>query len=145
MRVDFYQLGAEPVERTIPALAAKVRQAGERLLIVAAEPERRAAISRALWEYRPDEFLANGHGGQPHEARQPLLISDECRAANGARMVMFADGVWRDGADDFARVLLLFGEAEVTGARAAWRMLDGRDGAERNYWKYENGRWVKGP
>lgn len=145
MRVDFYQLGEESVEAAIPLLAAKVRQAGERLLIVAREADRREAISRALWEYRPEEFLAHGHAGQAHEERQPLLLSDECRAANGAGMVMFADGIWREGADDFSRVLLLFGEAEITGARAAWRMLDGRDGAERRYWKREGGRWVEGP
>ena len=48
MRVDFYQLGAELPERTIPLLAAKALQAGERLLVVSALEDQLRAIGAAL-------------------------------------------------------------------------------------------------
>jgi len=151
MRVDFYQLGAELPERTIPLLAAKALQAGERLLVVSALEDQLRAIGDALWADSPQDFLANGMAGGPHDARQPILLSPNCQPANGARLVMFADGEWRDealggtGETPFTRAFLLFGDAALQGARACWRMLGERDDVERRFWKLENGRWREGP
>ena len=64
-------------------------------------------------------------------------------ARNGAKYCALADGKWRDQADGFARVFLLFGDANLTEARACWRMLDGREDVERNFWKQEAGQWTK--
>ena len=145
MRVDFYQLGAEPPERTIPLLAAKARQAGAKLLVVSGDDAQLRAISQALWSEASDQFLANGIAGKGHEARQPILLSQACEAANGARLVVLADGAWRDEAVQFDRALLLFGDGGIEGARATWRQLGERDDVERHFWKQENGRWREGP
>ncbi|MBS1239802.1 MAG: polymerase subunit chi [Proteobacteria bacterium] len=145
LRADFYQLGAEPVERTIPLLASKIKEAGRKLLVVSEDAAQLRAIGDALWAERPEEFLASGRAGEAHAERQPILLSRDCTAANGARLAMFADGVWRDEGADFERVFLLFGDAALAGARAAWRMLGEREDAERRFWKREGGRWVEGP
>ena len=145
MRVDFYQLGEEPVEQTIPLLAARVRQAGERLLIVSADPAQLGQIGQALWAGRGEDFLANGLAGQAHAQRQPVLLSGECVAENGARMVMLADGAWREEAAGFERAFLLFGEAALAGARNTWRTLGEREDVERRFWKREAGKWREGP
>ena len=49
MRVDFYLLSADPAPAAITQLARKVRQAGEKLLVVAEDFELLEAISQALW------------------------------------------------------------------------------------------------
>ena len=143
MQVDFWQLSRDPVERVVALIAERTRGAGEKLLVVADDDERRAAIGRALWEAKPEAFLANGEASAPHAERQPILLSAECNPANGARYLVLADGRWRDPGEAFDRVFLLFGEAETEAARATWRSLDGREDVERSYFAQEDGKWVK--
>ncbi len=145
MRVDFYQLSRDPVEKALPAIARAVKRAGERLLVVCADADRLAELDRALWEDAPEEFLAHGRADAPHASRQPLLLSADCAPANQARYIAFADGVWRDEAFGFERAFLLFDQGTIDGARQCWRMLGEREGAERHFWKQDGGRWVVGP
>ncbi len=145
MRVDFYQLSHDPVERTAALLAGKVLAAGQRLLVVSEDAAQLRRISEALWSDPSGDFLAHGVAGDGHDDRQPILLGAACDAANGARMVMFADGQWRDGADQFDRTLLLFDDERIAGARQCWKMLGQKDGAERHFWRQEDGKWKQGP
>jgi len=145
MRVDFYVLGTSPAETIVTSLAARVLGTGQRLLIVAEEEARRAELSRALWQARPEHFLANGDAGEPHAPRQPILLSDRTDPLNGARIMCLADGLWRD-AEGFERVLYLFGDAELAHARTQWKRLGAQAEVERRYWKQDDsGRWSEGP
>jgi DNA polymerase-3 subunit chi len=145
MRVDFYVLGQNPPDAIVTALAAKAVADGERLLIVEADQARRSALSNALWQARPEQFLANGLAGDAHAARQPILISDRAEAENGARLLCLADGKWRNG-DGFERVLYLFGDEALADARGQWRGLGGMAETERHFWKQDDrGRWIEGP
>lgn len=145
MRVDFYQLREGTPETVVPLLARATLQAGERLLVVAADAGLRERIDRALWEQHADAFLAHGEASEPQAERQPILLSEKCDALNGAGYVLFADGVWRDEAMQFQRVLLVFGEETLQETRGVWRSLDDIDGAERHFWKQEGGKWREGP
>ena len=142
MQVDFYQLSESPAEAALPLLAAKTLAAGERLLVVSADDAQLAQISEALWA-RKDSFLAHGMAGGPHQERQPILLSDRPDPANGARFCALADGQWRDEAENFERVMLLFGNATLDAARSTWRALNGRDGVESRYFRQEGGGWVQ--
>ncbi|MCB2064295.1 MAG: DNA polymerase III subunit chi [Novosphingobium sp.] len=144
MRVDFYQLSRDPPEKVLPLLARNTLKAGARLLVVSGDGEQLDRIGQALWEPK-ESFLANGRAGQPHEERQPILLSDQTEPANGASYVALADGVWREGEPAFERTFLLFDEMTLQGARDCWRMLGSRDGVDRRFWKQESGRWVEGP
>jgi len=145
VRVDFYLLSRDPVEAALPRIAKSVKAAGERLLVVAAEPDHLAALDRALWEHLPEEFLAHGKAGEAHAARQPLLLSSACAADNGAKFVALADGTWRDEAFGFERAFLIFDQRKIDEARGAWRVLGEREDVDRHFWKQEGGRWVEGP
>ena len=143
MRVDFYQLSQTPVEHALPALAAKMREAGAKVLVVSADDAQLARISAALWTPK-GTFLAHGAAGGADDARQPILLSDTLDAPNDARFLALADGQWRGGAEAFERVFLLFEEADVEDARAVWRKLGEDEGAERNYWRQlDGGKWEK--
>ena len=50
MKVDFWQLSRDPVEKVVPALARKTLQAGQRMLIVGADQEQRRIIAEELWK-----------------------------------------------------------------------------------------------
>jgi len=142
VQVDFYHLTAQPLDHVLPRIAEKVLGAGDRLLIVAGDPQRRAWIDRLLWTYSVESFVPHGEAGAGDDARQPVLIAGETVAANGARLIALADGVWRDDALGFDRAFNLFEGETIGPARAAWRALADRDGVERRYWKQDDrGRW----
>lgn len=145
MRVDFYQLSRDPVEQVLPLIARATRAADQRLLVVSSDGEGLQRIDAALWERLPEAFLAHGFVGAPHEERQPILLSTDPTAANEARFIALADGQWRDEAFAFERAFLIFGEDTLQAARDCWRMLGGRDGVERRFWKQDGGKWVEGP
>ena len=142
MKLDFWQYTRDPLEKVVALIAKRALGQGERVLVVHADPEQRAAISRALWQAGPESFFANGEAGAPGADRQPILLSAEPVAANGAGLVILADGAFRE-CPGFARVFLLFPPDLAPQARQAWRALDGREGAERSYYAQEDGRWEK--
>jgi DNA polymerase-3 subunit chi len=145
VQVDFYLLSRDPVEAALPGIARRVKGAGDRLLVVSDDAGQREAIGSALWEAYPEDFLAHGRANEPHQERQPLLLSESCEAPNGARHIAFADGRWREEAFGFERVFLFFDQRTLDNARGTWRMLGERDDVERRFWKQDGGRWVEGP
>jgi DNA polymerase-3 subunit chi len=138
--VDFYHLSASPLERVLPSIAEKVL-AGEGRLLVVADEGLLGSLDEQLWTYAADSFLPHGTTGE----NQPVLLSAEPVAANGARNIALADGVWREEALGFDRAFYFFGSDSLDSARGAWRALRGRDGVESRYWKQIDGRWVQGP
>jgi len=144
MQVDFYHLTRLPLERALPQIAEKVLATGGRLVIVAGEEGRRAQLDQLLWNYAAESFLPHGQAGGEDDARQPVLIAANPEAANGARNIALADGIWREEALGFDRAFHFFDEERIAEARAAWKGLADRDGVERNYWKQnDSGRWEK--
>ncbi|HYD38565.1 MAG TPA: DNA polymerase III subunit chi [Allosphingosinicella sp.] len=142
MRVDFYHLTARPLEQVLPSVCEKVLAGGERLLVVA-EEGLLARLDEALWSYSKDSFLP--HGRERPES-QPVLLSAEVAAVNGATHIALADGRWRDEALGFERAFYFFDESGRESARDAWRALKDRPEAEARYWKQdERGKWVEGP
>jgi DNA polymerase-3 subunit chi len=142
MKLDFWQVTHDPVEKVAALIARRVLGEGERLLVVAADPAQRAAIARELWQAGPESFLANGEAGAPGAERQPILLSGDLSPANGASHLILADGIFRES-EGFARVFLLFQPDAAPQARQAWRAQDGRSHIERAYFAQEDGRWVK--
>lgn len=145
MQVDFYQLSRDPVEQVLPAIAERVLGLGGRLLVVAGDDAQRARISDGLWAGSPDSFLAHGHAGEALASVQPILLAPACDAANGARHVALADGLWREEALGFDRAFYFFDAQTIEGARASWRTLAKRDGVSPRFWRQEGRKWVQGP
>ncbi len=142
MKVDFWQLSRDPVEKVVALIAGRVLGSDERLLVVAEDAQRRQEISRGLWKAGPESFLANGEASGEGADQHPILLSDKCESPNSASHVVFADGEWRDPAG-FERAFLLFDESSLEAARATWRSLDGAEGLERSFFRQDDGKWVK--
>ena len=145
MQVDFYQLSMDPVERVLPSIAQRLLDNGDRLLVVAADPERLDHISKGLWGAGDDSFLVHGGADCANADIQPILLGLDCTAANGARNIALADGLWRDKALEFDRVFYFFDQETIDGARQSWRSLAKREGVEPRFWKQEGRKWVQGP
>ncbi|MEJ5976479.1 DNA polymerase III subunit chi [Novosphingobium sp. PS1R-30] len=145
MRVDFYQLSRDPAEAVLPLIARNTLKAGERLLVVSGREDQLGVISRELWGRVADSFLAHGFSGGDHDARQPILLSGEMAAGNGAKYLAIADGVWRDSDTGFERTFYIFDDETLQPARECWVMLGKRGGIDRRFWKQQGGKWVEGP
>lgn len=142
MKIDFWQLSRDPAEKVVALIAQRVLDGGDRLLVVSSDDSQRQMISRALWKAGPESFLANGEAGATGASSQPILLSSENEAANGASHVIYADGTFRDAAG-FDRAFLLFDDDTVEAARDVWRALDGKDDLERAFFRQDGGKWVK--
>ncbi|MEA3041586.1 MAG: polymerase subunit chi [Sphingomonadales bacterium] len=144
MIVDFYHLGASPLERVLPAICDKVLATGGRLLVVAEEPLL-GALDRVLWTYAADSFLPHGRSDAPSPEAQPILLSSSPEPLNGATNIALADGVFREEALVFGRTFYFFDAGHIEAARESWRELKGKEGVESRYWKQVDGRWMQGP
>ena len=130
----------------IAVLAGKLLAEQGRLLIVADDEAMAARLDRMLWDQGSTSFIPHAIAGGADDARQPILLSSSTDAPNGARNMLIADGQWREAALAFDRAFYLFDAATLEGARLAWKLLSGRDGVERRYWKQdERGRWMQQP
>lgn len=145
MQVDFYQLTRDPAEKVVPAIAQRALDDGGRLLVVSGDDAQLDSISSALWNAKPDSFLAHGKAGADDDSIQPILLSAEATSANAAKFIALADGEWRDAALEFDRAFYLFAPSHTDNARSAWRALGEKEGVERRYWKQDGGKWVQGP
>jgi DNA polymerase-3 subunit chi len=140
--VNFYHLTRSPLERVLPSICQSLVSKGERVLVVAGEGQL-ATLDQQLWTYAPDSFLPHG---RDRPETQPVLLSPEPQAANGARSIALADGVWREEALGFERAYYLFDNGGLDTARGLWRALKAKAEVEPRYWKQdERGKWVEGP
>lgn len=145
MRVDFYQLGAVPLDHVIASLSAKLLKDGERLLVISGDAAQLARLDRVLWDQGSATFLPHAVAGESDDSRQPVLLSADPDAANRARSLLIADGKWREAALAFHRTFYAFDEHTLEEAREAWRSLAKRADVESHYWANESGRWVEKP
>jgi DNA polymerase-3 subunit chi len=143
VRVDFYQLGPAVPESVIAAIAGRLLDEGQRLLVVAEDEALLARLDRQLWDQGEAGFLAHGIAGGSDDSRQPVLLSTAVDAPNLARNLLIADGEWRDAALGFERAFFLFDADTLEAARLAWKLLAGREGVERHYWANDGGKWAE--
>ena len=144
MQVDFYHLAAHPLERVLSRIAERILESGGRLLIVAGDEALAAGLDQGLWTHTPESFLPHRRTGGEGVANEPILISADTDAANGARNIALADGIWREAALGFDRAFHFFDGETIEAARVAWRSLAGHHGVEPRYWMQdEGGRWSR--
>jgi len=143
--VLFYHLQRQPLEAVLPALVEKTLARGWRAVIRAGSPERVQALDELLWTYREDSFLPHGTPADGDPAGQPVLLTLEDNALNGADCAFVTDGAGLPSGT-FERIVLLFDgndEEALARARLAWKDVKAR-GFDATYWQQDDsGRWQK--
>lgn len=139
----FYHLTDTPLERTLPMLLAKCRDAGWRVVVRGRDARLLERLDATLWN---DGFLPHGMAGGAHDADQPVLLGAAV-PADGFQCVMSVDGadVTPSEVGLLDRVCILFDghdEAALHHARGQWKTLTG-EGCQAQYWAQEDGRWTK--
>lgn len=145
--VLFYHLTRSSAEATLRSLLGKARQAGWRVVVRGRSDAFLGRLDEALWLRPEDGFLPHGCAGGPHDADQPVLLTDRLEVPNGAACVMSVEGaeVTPEEAQAMQRVCILFDgadEAAVARARGQWKALTGA-GCAAQYWSEAGGGWEK--
>ena len=141
----FYHLTTQPLERVLPMLLGKAREAGWRIEVRGVDGARMQALDAALWLGPEEGFLPHGLAGGPHDADQPVLLTMGEGAANAPTCVMSVDGaaVSPEEVHAMERVCVIFDGhdgAAVQVAREQWKTLT-QAGCAAQYWSQESGRW----
>ncbi|WP_158968068.1 DNA polymerase III subunit chi [Chachezhania sediminis] len=145
--VYFYHLTHRPLEAALPQLLERARGAGWRVAVRGRDRKRLEWLDEKLWLGPEEGFPAHGLAGGDHDADQPILLTTEETAPNGAACVMSIDGAEVDPEEVAAldRVCILFDgndEMALIQARGQWKVLTGA-GCSAQYWSEESGRWEK--
>jgi DNA polymerase-3 subunit chi len=145
--VYFYHLTHTPLERTLPQLLGKARQAGWRIAVRGRDAARMTWLDEQLWLGPDDGFLPHGLDGGPHDADQPVLLGTGAVDGNAPQCLMAVDGaeVSADEVQKLERVCVLFDgndETALDHARGQWKGLTDA-GCAAQYWSEDGGRWEK--
>jgi DNA polymerase-3 subunit chi len=142
--VYFYHLTRRGVADALVPLLTRSLAQGWRVTVRGTRADRLRALDERLWLGDPAGFLPHGMAGGPHDALQPVLLTDGA-AANAPDCVMSIDGaaLATEEVAGLSRACILFDglDGEALGvARDQWRALTGA-GVPARYWSEESGKW----
>lgn len=144
--IRFYHLTGMRLEQALPALLRRCLARHWRAVVMAASPERVAALDAHLWQEEADGFLPHGTADDGHAADQPVWLTTMAENPNGAHVLFLTDGADIDDPGLFALVCVMFDgrdPAALAQARARWAAWKA-DGRKLTYWRQtDRGGWEK--
>jgi DNA polymerase-3 subunit chi len=144
--IGFYHLTRTSLDVALPRLLGRVLAAGGRAVVKAASEERVAALDTALWLCPDPDWLPHGTRATGEAELQPIWLTTEDEAPNGARHLFLVEGAQSGRLDAFERVFDLFDgrdEAAVVAARQRWAAAKAA-GHALTYWRQTERGWEKG-
>lgn len=143
--VRFYHLTRTGLEQALPRLLGRTLEAGERAVVRCGDTERLAALDTALWLCEEPAWLPHGTPASGDADLQPIWLTTEDEAPNGARYLFLVDGAESARLGEYVRVFDLFDgkdEAQVARARNRWRETKAA-GHEQSYWQQTDRGWER--
>jgi DNA polymerase-3 subunit chi len=141
--IGFYHLTRSTQAQALPQLLARTLAAGQRALVVGQNAAGLEALSAALWTQ--PSWLPHGAAADGDADLQPIWLSTEAEALNGARYLFLVDGAETSRIGDYDRVFDLFDGNDpgaVTAARARWKTAKDA-GHTMAYWQQTESGWQK--
>lgn len=142
--VRFYHLTRTALDQALPQMLEKTLERGQRAMVRAGSEERVEALAARLWTYKERGFLPHGSIKDGRAERQPIWLTTEETAPNGAEVLFLTDGSGAEGLENFALCAILFDgsdEMALQTARAQWTALKDA-GHAVTYWQQDDtGRW----
>lgn len=144
--IGFYHLTRTALDVALPKLLGRVLETGGRAVVKASSEERVAALDTALWLCPDPDWLPHGTRATGEADLQPIWLTTEDEAPNGARFLFLVEGATSARLDAFERVFDLFDgrdEAAVAAARQRWTAAKAA-GHTLTYWRQTERGWEKG-
>jgi DNA polymerase-3 subunit chi len=143
--IGFYLLTRTGPDQALPQLLGRTLAAGQRAVVRCGNAERVAALDTALWRCEEPDWLPHGTVADGDVELQPIWLTTEDEAPNGARFLFLVDGAGSLHLDAFERVFDLFDgkdEAAVAAARQRWSAAKAA-GHTLTYWQQGERGWQK--
>lgn len=139
--IGFYHLTRSTLEQALPRLLARTLAAGQRALVLTPTEAERDALNDALWQQ--PEWLPHGTSADGDADLQPIWLSTEPEALNGARFLFLTHDAATERLSEFDRVFDLFdgnSESSLHAARQRWKAA--KDGGHAvTYWQQTERGW----
>jgi len=143
--IGFYHLTRTGSDEALPRLLGRTLGAGERAVVICGSEERLAALDASLWLCGDPDWLPHGTRLSGHADLQPIWLTTDDAAPNGARFLFLVDGAASARLGEFDRVFDLFDgkdEAAVAAARQRWTAAKAA-GHALTYWQQGPRGWEK--
>jgi DNA polymerase III subunit chi len=143
--IGFYHLARTGPDQALPQLLGRTLAAGERAVVRVASAERLEALDAALWLVKEPDWLPHGSKLTGEADLQPIWLTTDDEAPNGARFLFLIDGTTSAHLDAYARVFDLFDGADpeaVEAARARWAAAK-EAGHALTYWQQTQRGWER--
>jgi DNA polymerase-3 subunit chi len=143
--IGFYHLTRTGPDKALPQLLGRTLAAGQRAVVLCGDAERLAALDSALWQATEPDWLPHGSATDGDADLQPIWLTSEDAAPNGARFLFLIDGTRSARLEAFDRVFDLFDgndEAAVQAARERWSAAKSA-GHTLTYWQQGPRGWEK--
>ena len=142
--IGFYHLTRSTADQALPKLLGRTLAAGQRAVVLCGSEARVKALDDALWACADPDWLPHGSARTGEADLQPIWLTTQPEAPNGARYLFRLDGVQADPAA-FDRVFDLFDgadEAALAAARQRWTAAK-QAGHDLVYWQQGERGWQK--
>lgn len=143
--IGFYHLTRSAADKALPLLLERALAAGQRAVVLCSSEDRVRALDDMLWECAEPVWLPHGTDKDGDPMLQPIWLTTEDAAANGAHFLFLVDGANSAHLPRFDRVFDIFdgnNEAAVAEARARWSQAKSV-GHELTYWQQSAHGWEK--
>jgi DNA polymerase III subunit chi len=143
--IGFYHLTRTGPEQALPQLLGRTLAAGQRAVVLCPSAERVAALDAALWQCTDPDWLPHGTAADGDADLQPIWLTTEDAAPNGARFMFLIDGAQSMRLAEYDRVFDLFDgndDAAVAAARERWTAAKAA-GHALTYWQQGPRGWEK--
>ena len=143
--IGFYHLTRTGADRALLPLLGRTLQAGHRAVVLLGSPDRVAALDAVLWASTDPDWLPHGTPATGDPDMQPIWLTDQDDAPNGAKFAFLLDGRDTSALEAFTRVFDLFdglNEQAVAAARRRWSAAKAA-GHALTYWQQGAKGWEK--
>jgi DNA polymerase III subunit chi len=143
--IGFYHLTRTGVDQALPRLLGRTLAAGERAVVLCGGVEQVNVLDAVLWQGGDPDWLPHGTAADGDADLQPIWLTTEDVAPNGARFLFLLDGTRSARLGAFDRVFDLFDgndELAVTAARDRWTEAKAA-GHTLTYWQHGPRGWEK--
>lgn len=143
--IGFYHLTRTGPDAALPKLLGRTLASGERAVVICGSEERVAALDASLWLARDPDWLPHGTRLAGHADLQPIWLTTEDEAPNGARFLFLVDGSITARLAAFTRVFHLFEGGEPAAVeRARLRWAEAKSGGHSvTYWQEGPRGWER--
>lgn len=143
--IGFYHLTRTGPDQALPPLLGRTLSAGHRAVVICTTDERVSALDASLWLCPEPDWLPHGTKATGEADLQPIWLTTQDEAPNGAKFLFLLDGATSAALAGFERVFDLFDgndETAVAAARNRWKEAKSA-GHTLTYWQQDPKGWEK--